>query len=372
MPTILLTNDDGPPNPKDSPFILGLYRHLTKKLGWDVKVVIPNAQKSWIGKAFHIKDITKGNYFYPKESGEGEVSLVSRPLKDGELAEWILLDGTPATCANIALHNLFPGKIDLVVNNLSSSILQKHLCSYNCSDIRPKLWPQHFRHVFWCSKFPNFLTNIAAAFALSSGTVGAAMSAALSGVRAIAVSYGIVENPPPMVYNDPAQKLATEIIKHLWENWGSDDLGLRNGEIDIYNINIPLIGQLLSEEGPKIYWTNLWRNSYGRLFKSVAGSNNPKDQVVKAPGPDASSRATETMSQASSPLNTPETGDLVFKWSPDMAGLIWPDPSNLPVSSDGWAIHHGHVSVTPLRATFAEPEAQVPFDKGQLMWKMKL
>jgi hypothetical protein len=52
-----------------------------------VKVVVPSSQKSWIGEskqscsgsradaslagnAFHIKEITKGKYYYPKEPSE--------------------------------------------------------------------------------------------------------------------------------------------------------------------------------------------------------------------------------------------------------------------------------------------------------------
>jgi hypothetical protein len=74
--------------------------------------------------------------------GQGETSPSPRSLKEGELGEWILLDAvgsmcygnvgnnlirdfilqTPASCSNIALHNLFPGEIDLVV-----SILGIHL-----------------------------------------------------------------------------------------------------------------------------------------------------------------------------------------------------------------------------------------------------
>jgi hypothetical protein len=37
------------------------------------------------GKAYHIKEITKGSYFYPKSDGLGEVAESSRPLKNGEL-----------------------------------------------------------------------------------------------------------------------------------------------------------------------------------------------------------------------------------------------------------------------------------------------
>ena len=43
------------------------------------------------GKAFHIKEITKGSYFYPKEDGQGEISATARALKDGELVRETLV-----------------------------------------------------------------------------------------------------------------------------------------------------------------------------------------------------------------------------------------------------------------------------------------
>ena len=73
--------------------------------------------------------------------GQGDVSEVSRPLKDKEVGEWILLDGvkvalhytkplthmknsqTPATCANIALHNLYHGEVDMLVRNHFWSVI---------------------------------------------------------------------------------------------------------------------------------------------------------------------------------------------------------------------------------------------------------
>ena len=98
-----------------------------------------------VGKAFHIRDTIKGRYFYPREpgmsntdlrmvekcdtlrsplvplfrvtvqllrsmvsiepltlitsspDGQGEISNKSRPLKPGEVGEWILLDGVCPT-----------------------------------------------------------------------------------------------------------------------------------------------------------------------------------------------------------------------------------------------------------------------------------
>jgi tubulin--tyrosine ligase len=195
------------------------------------------------------------------------------------------------------------------------------------------------------------------------------MSSALSKMRSIAISYGTVVHPTPTTYFEPAHELGCRIISHLWNNWGQDQCGLRAGEVDLYSVNIPLIEEIISKEGLPIAWTRIWRNSYGRLFKDVSGlsSNN---QLVQAPGPDAT---TEHKIKASGPSpEDQETGDLLFKWAPEMKGLITPLPDSLPVGTDGWAIHKGMVSVTPLRATFGEPQGNETLDADKIVWKMKL
>lgn len=200
------------------------------------------------------------------------------------------------------------------------------------------------------SKRPVILLTLScpAAFALSSGTVGAAMSSSLSKIRSIAISYGTVTHPTPTTYFEPAHILGANIIEHLWQTWGSDEFGLKNSEVDLYNVNIPLIEPIISNEGLKIYWTTMWRTSYGRLFKPISG-DSPQNSKVNPAGPDTSTSPVEQIQ------NFTPTESLVFKWSPAMEGLIRPDHSSLVVGSDGWALHHGAVSVTPLRASFAEP-----------------
>lgn len=317
-PRILLVNDDGPPGPQ-SPYIYGLYRHLTINLGWNVKVVVPSSQKSWIGKAFHIKEITKGRYYYPKEpNGMGEVSSASRPLNEGEVAEWVLLDGTPATCANIALHNLYPGAIDLVISG------------------------------------PNFGRNSSTAFAMSSGTIGAAMSSALSQIRSVAISYGTVLHPTPNELFEPANILSGRIIQYLWNNWGKDVGGMRNGEIDLYNVNVPMIRELLNPKGIDVHWTHMWRNSYGQLFKAASthhATSTARDVPNK--GPDVVGQYLAQQSESGGDMSKDESATLVFKFSPDIQPLITPSVGSLPVGSDGWAIAKGYASITPLRACFA-------------------
>ncbi|KAI0348031.1 sure-like protein [Trametopsis cervina] len=338
---VLLTNDDGPPG-RDSPYIYGLYRHLTKELGWDVRVVVPSSQKSWIGKAYQITETIYGRYYYPRDpDGAGEVSEVSRALKDGEAAEWILLDGTPATCANIALHNLYPGEIDLVISG------------------------------------PNLGRNSSAAFALSSGTIGAALSSSLSKTRSIAISYGTVEHPTPLTYFEPAHAIGGRIIRYLWDNWGTDEGSIRDNEVDLYNVNIPMIAGLLEEPGLPICWTRIWRNSYGRLFKRFEGAK-PKPATSPA-GPDSLDSNSQGVLETPAPASSGSApSGLTFKFSPSMDGLIRPDMASLPVGSDGWAIAKGWISVTPLRASFAEPgqaldnAAAAPADIEESIWKFKL
>lgn len=250
------------------------------------------------------------------------------------MAEWILLDGTPATCANVALHNLYPGQIDLVISG------------------------------------PNLGRNTSAAFALSSGTVGAALSSSLSKIRSIAISYGTVVHPTPTAYHEPAHRLGSRIIQHLWHNWGEDQHGLRDGEVDLYSINIPLIEGLLSEEGLKICSTTFWRNAYGRLFKDVSAEHLPRQtqsNVIITSG----ERQGEARTTATGP-SPAETGGLLFKWAPDMKDLITPLPTSLPVGSDGWAIYQGYVSVTPLRASYGEPHTHQSTEVEDRIWKMKL
>ncbi|KAF7310934.1 hypothetical protein HMN09_00636700 [Mycena chlorophos] len=316
---LLLTNDDGPPGPP-SPYLVGFLQALLS-LPWvaNVRVVIPDKQRSWIGKGFHITEVTRGRFFYPTIASnglEGESSPISRPLKDDELAEFVLLDATPATCVNIALFNLYPNAIDLVVSgpNLGRNA--------------------NFRFVIDLGLLMPFLITQQPAFALSSGTLGAALDAALARTRAIAVSYGTVIHPTPATFFQPAHVLACQILTQLV----TDDANFKNA--DLYNVNIPLIEGLLSKEGLKVAWTHMWRNNYGQLFKPI-----PAD-----------------------------TAPLTFKFSPVMQNLIEPDESHVPVGSDGYAMLKvtGWASITPLQATFAEPENLHSIPLEERMWKMKL
>jgi 5'-nucleotidase len=135
MNWILVTNDDGMDSPALPPLVTAIGR-LAR-----VEVVVPDRERSWIGKA-----ITR---HYPVtvqqvERGEQRIAAAS---------------GYPADCVQLGIHALFPEPPVLVVSGI------------------------------------NIGYNHGAGYIQSSGTVGAATEALLGGVPAIALSAGSHSRP---------------------------------------------------------------------------------------------------------------------------------------------------------------------------------
>ena len=226
------------------------------------------------------------------------------------------------------------------------------------TDVTPPVSPTGVNHSLSIHK------ELIAAFALSSGTIGAAMSSSLSKMRSVALSYGTMVYPTPKAYFDPAHNQGCRIINHLWNNWGEDECGLRDGEVDLYSVNIPLIEPILGVDGLKVCWTKLFRSSYGQLFKHVSGSIG---EPIAGDGPDPLIGQTPTSDPEEAAI-----GSLLFKWSPAMEELISPPLDSLIVGSDTWALHQGLICVTPLRASFGEPPSHEVINEEDILWKVRL
>ena len=101
-----------------------------------------------------------------EKGGHGRLMFLSKstlePVKE------LLVDSTPASCIQIGLFHYFQerGPIDLVISG------------------------------------PNYGRNTTAVFALSSGTLGGALEAAVCGKRAIAVSYAFFDRKDKYLDND--------------------------------------------------------------------------------------------------------------------------------------------------------------------------
>ncbi|KAG2180476.1 hypothetical protein INT44_003480 [Umbelopsis vinacea] len=288
---VLICNDDGPPSSDESPFILTFIEQL-EALGWEVSVCLPDTQKSWISKSFMIKDHI-GVKYYSRQSNRIQAHK-SAPN------DFVLLSGTPATCVNIGLHHVFKDTdFDVVIAG------------------------------------PNFGRNSASIYTLASGTIGAALEATLCNKKAIALSFAFYDRDiqPPKIKN--ACSMAIKVINKLMEINEWQPAGL-------YNINVPLV-----EEECSVKVTNIYKTSYGSLFKPVTLESTPQN-------------ATNDESVELSLRDEAERGEpLEYRFAPDFKAL-----SGIPdaeVGTDTWAVHNKHISVTPLIASYAcTPLDKVP------------
>jgi hypothetical protein len=128
-----------------------------------------------------------------------------------------------------------------------------------------------------------------------------------------------------------------------------------------------MIEEILSNGGLQIVWTTMWRNSYGRLFEAVPSPEAPVEQYEA--GLDSPNNAPANDMQLG--VLAQNVSNLVFRFAPDLRRIVSPAPASVPVGSDGWAMGQGYVSVTPLRASLAEPSILLE-GNGERAWKIKL
>lgn len=369
MMRVLLVNDDGPPAPH-SPHILGLYERLRKVAGWEVSVVLPSSQKSWGSMAFTLHPPCSAWYYYPlagnHDGSHPDTSLCwsasRRPVRDGELGEWVLVDGSPTTCANIGLYSL-PG------------ILPSSSNTATVEEGGRSTAPQ-FDLVI---SGPNFGRNTGTAFSLCSGTIGAALAASLSGVRAISLSYahfhqisksveeaekkraaagkqstkwGNLPESAPTEVVERAHELSCRLIAKLYDEWESD--------VGVYTINVPLTYHLLDEGAQKVYWTRTWDSKFGPLFEleEQQQAQQPSDPLAASPGFSSTERR-----QSYKPSQAPAPS-LALRFAPNMASMLQPLREQQSGETDIWAILHGHISIARLNPSYTAVVPPTRSDKS--------
>ncbi|SCU93415.1 LAFA_0F16292g1_1 [Lachancea sp. 'fantastica'] len=306
---ILLTNDDGPPDARASPYLRHFIQHILKtRPDWHLTICVPDQQRSWIGKAIFVErdvharfaymsrnatdDVMTGPYLQPQRSVQGSrLPCVTNEGIAPDAIEFCLVDGTPATATDVGLHHLTTNKFDLVVSG------------------------------------PNVGRNSSSAYVTSSGTIGAAMEAVISGgVRSVALSWayfdGVKYVEDHILQN--ASEQSCRVIEHLLGNWNSDT--------QLYNVNVPLL-ESLSTKTKAIYThilENQWCSVYSEGFDADTGQ-------VEEQAPDIQSG----------------NKGITFIWQPNFQKqreAIFKSPPDS--KNDGRTIEAGLISVTPLRAVF--------------------
>jgi tubulin--tyrosine ligase len=344
-----VVNDDGPPSTTASPYVLDLVRELQSH-GHVVSVVLPNTQRSWISKAHIVGQTIKPTYYRPPPppaSTELPESLhyvdtgtVSpHPLGDSSTEEeWVLIDSTPASCVQIGLFHYFKqrGPFDLVISG------------------------------------PNYGRNTTAVFALSSGTLGGALEAAVCGKPAIALSYAFFDktgNHDPAIVRG-ATVAGVRVVEWLAQEWKRLDRE-RGAQVQLYSVNVPL---LPGADRAKVLWTRMLQNAW------TSGSCFTETTVTEEDdrGPEEEEASIREEGESGGGLEPPTVASHVrythkhFKWSPRF-GDVYRSVEEAPPGNDGWAVQHGHIrsvissffsvdlieltmfqSVTPLQANFMQ------------------
>ena len=201
-------------------------------------MAIPASSRSWIGKAHLIEASLEATYVPPsafRNDGTWDTTTTTTTSSEQEQGnEWVVItNGTPASCVQLALFNLFPpnspkGPIDLIISG------------------------------------PNHGRNASTIYNLSSGTVGGALEAATCGKRGIAISFGS-KDPQPAETIGAAARLAVRVVEYLARNWDE--------RVELYNLNIPMREDV---EGRPVRYTKAlpyyWARGY--LYSEISADEN--------------------------------------------------------------------------------------------------
>lgn len=234
---VLLTNDDGPLDDKTCPYMKFFVDEILRSTDWTVSIVVPDQQRSWIGKAHFAGRELFTTYLYTTDSTISENSNINGfkgpfAAPDPELAlnhqEWCLVNSTPAACVDVGMHHLKKGDgdIDLVISG------------------------------------PNFGKNSGNLYILASGTVGAAMEAVTHGVKSIALSYEFRSLEHDFHLIKEASRISLEVIKYLYPKLQTSN------DIDLFSINVPLVSSLKLGE-TKIHYAPVLKNQWGSIYESL-------------------------------------------------------------------------------------------------------
>ncbi|KAI5368008.1 Putative survival protein SurE-like phosphatase/nucleotidase [Septoria linicola] len=321
IPVINVTNDDGPPSSTSSPYVLPFVQAL-EAAGHTVSVIVPDTQRSWIGKAHIVGQDVRATYYWPPaQAPEEHRNPASNGSDNGSSSHdngtqpWVLVNGTPAGCAQLGLSHFFNdrGPVDLVISG------------------------------------PNYGRNTTAVFALSSGTLGAALEASVCGYKAIALSFAFFDRT-----NDPAIvaescKQGVRVAEYLYKNasWSPAQL---------YSVNVPV--KKGCSEAP-VRWTKMLQNQWnkGACFEELSSANavdDPASEEAKLRQQEAKG-GDQPKSNGDASASENKWKHRHFKWAPRFTD-VYDSVKSAGPGSDGWAVQAGETSITALKANFMHAE----------------
>lgn len=184
--------------------------------------------------------------------------------------EWVLLSGVSlcydeAAAKLTSARHLLPAPTSVcIIFTLARSTLSFPGPTVGC----PLAWRGSGRGSLIVSDGRNSST----AFALSSGTIGAALAACMSRagplsqsessqLPCLAISYGVVTRPVAPRLFELAHDAAVDVANRLWHDWGleEDEIG-RQKRVALYTVNVPLTDAALEPKSRTTCWADFWQN----------------------------------------------------------------------------------------------------------------
>jgi 5'-nucleotidase len=205
---LLITNDDG----INAKGIYALAKELQKN--HEVIIVAPDNERSACGHSITLS----------------RPLIVREVLLDGLKSKAYSVDGTPSDCVKIAINELIDGEIDMVVSGINKGL--------------------------------NLGTDV-----LYSGTVSAAIEAAIYKIPSMAVSMAVKEN---IENYEMAAKYAGEILLKAKENNIKNDI--------VLNVNVPLLKE---NEIKGIKVCKIGSRLYTNCYIKTIGENNETQYQIK-------------------------------------------------------------------------------------------
>lgn len=225
-----------------------------------------------------------------------------RPSRDGSVEEWVLVDGTPASCVQIGLYHFFKdrGPFDLVLSG------------------------------------PNYGRNTTAVFALSSGTMGGALEGAACRQKAIALSYAFfTRNHDPEIVAG-ASRHSVKVVEALVKQWPAD------GSVDLYSVNVPLVEAV--EENKTLfapclqnYWT-VGNSAFDAVDPDGEGDRDEEEERIRQGEINAGGAETAEVNAGHQPHQHRH-----FKWAPKLGDVIKSTEAG-PAHVDGNVLRAGNTS----------------------------
>jgi len=168
----------------------------------------------------------------------------------------------------------------------------------------------------------------------------------------VALSFAIFEKNWTEKDVDDACLLSSKLIDHLLQIW--------TPEVHLYNVNIPLIKDVLST---KIYFTRLLENRTGSLFRLLsAEENEAHERESKANDAWKAKPGLRDEGAAEKNEENDEEADIAdiegvkrWKWSVDFKlfeAFVAEHGHKGHGMTDGWCINQRWASVTALRAAY--------------------